>query len=210
MISHRHKCIFIHIPKTGGSSINPLLWPGKRTEADLWMGFVDRFRNKYQTGGLQHLLARYVREEVGSEVFASYFKFAFVRNPFDRLVSQYAYLSQRADLREYLQVPEGTPFRDYVRIVEDSDHVQVKPQIEFTHDVDGTQLVDFIGRFERYEEGFNHVMTVLGLPDLQLPHNNQSVRERDYRQYYDDETAEIVAVRYAADLAAFGYSFDSQ
>ena len=83
VISHDKKCIFIHIPKCGGTSVEDVIWPkGKgRTEEDLWMGFVNRFENKYQTGGLQHLLAWQVREEVGSDVFSDYYKFSFVRNP---------------------------------------------------------------------------------------------------------------------------------
>ena len=53
------------------------------------MGFVTRFENKYQTGGLQHLLAWQVREEVGCEVFNDYCKFVFVRNPWGRIASQF-------------------------------------------------------------------------------------------------------------------------
>ena len=104
MISHDKKCIFIHIPKCGGTSVEDVIWPKEqgRTEVDLWMGFVSRFENKYQTGGLQHLLARQVREEVGSDVFSAYYKFAFVRNPWDRIVSQFAYMQQRPDLMDFL------------------------------------------------------------------------------------------------------------
>ena len=80
MISHDRRCIFIHIPKTGGTSIEDAIWPKPRREEDLWMGFVAPGRNKYQPGGLQHLLARQVRLEVGADVFARYFKFAIIRN----------------------------------------------------------------------------------------------------------------------------------
>lgn len=95
MVSHELRTIFIHIPKTGGSSIEQLIWPIQdgRTEVDLWMGFKDRYSNKYQTGGLQHLLALQVRQELGLEVFEQYFKFAVVRNPWDKAVSQYRYMN---------------------------------------------------------------------------------------------------------------------
>src|SRR5207248_1758913 len=51
VISDRYGCIFVHIPKCGGSSIEAVLWPGSRTVAELWMGFVDEFHNRHQTGG---------------------------------------------------------------------------------------------------------------------------------------------------------------
>ena len=94
MISYEKRCIFIHIPKCGGTSIENIIWPDteQRTERNLWMGFVSKYHNKYQTGGLQHLLARQVLEEVGKDVFDSFYKFVIVRNPWDRIVSQFAYM----------------------------------------------------------------------------------------------------------------------
>jgi hypothetical protein len=124
MISHKHHCIFVHIPKTGGSSIEDVIWPGERTEADLWMGFISRYSNKYQTGGLQHLLARQIREEVGAEVFDSYFKFTFVRNPWDKAVSQFASMRDRADLRELIGMASDASLSEYLQLTERHGHVQ--------------------------------------------------------------------------------------
>ena len=147
MISHEKKCIFIHIPKCGGTSIEDVIWPKDRgrTDEDLWMGFVTRFENKYQTGGLQHLLAWQVREEVGCDVFSAYYKFAFVRNPWDRIVSQYAYMQQRSDLMDYLGMTSETEFKACLELIRLKEHVQWMPQVRFLLDHDGSPLVDRIG-----------------------------------------------------------------
>ena len=129
MISHGHRCIFVHIPKTGGTSIEDVIWPDTRMEEHLWMGFVSKYRNKYQTGGLQHLLARQIRQEVGADIFDDYFKFAVVRNPWDRAVSQYSYTKIRTDLHDLIGMTEDTSFSEYLnRIAESNEHVQWQPQ----------------------------------------------------------------------------------
>ena len=102
MISHKHKCIFVHIPKTAGTSIENVIWPLKsdRVVENLWMGIVKPYYNKYQTGGLQHLTSNEIKREVGSDVFNSYYKFSVIRNPWDIGVSQFVYMKQkRRDLR---------------------------------------------------------------------------------------------------------------
>lgn len=93
MISKEKNCIFIHIPKTGGTSIENMIWQAdEKVEKNLCMGLVSRYHNKYQTGGLQqHLLASQVKQEGGDIFFNSAFKFSMVRNPFDRILSQYHY-----------------------------------------------------------------------------------------------------------------------
>ena len=211
MISHDKKCIFIHIPKCGGTSVEDVIWPKDqgRTEQDLWMGFVTRFENKYQTGGLQHLLAWQVRDEVGRDVFGAYYKFAFVRNPWDRIVSQFAYMQQRPDLMEYLGMESGTEFKSYLELIRLKDHVQWSPQVRFLLDQDGSILVDRIGRLETFNEDCRQIFLALGLKSGQLPgHVNRSER-RSFRHYYcDRESIDMVADIFAEDIDLLGYKFD--
>ena len=104
MIHHTHRCIFVHIPKTAGSSIENAIWGDdwtQRTKSQLWMGAVRPGYNKYQSGGLQHLLATQIKQEVGSAVFDDYYKFSFTRNPWDKVVSQFLHLKTRRDIQQY-------------------------------------------------------------------------------------------------------------
>jgi Sulfotransferase family len=207
MISHKHRCIFIHIPKTGGSSIEDVIWPGERTEADLWMGFTSPYCNKYQTGGLQHLLARQIRQEVGADVFNSYFKFAFVRNPWDRTVSQFASMRDRADLRELIGMTLDTSFSDYLQLTRQHQHVQWERQVEFLRDENLAPLVDFVGRFEKLKQDAQMVFERLGIRRARLPHRNRS-RHPSYLTYFDDQSREWVHTHYKEDVELFGYHFN--
>ena len=210
MISHDKKCIFIHIPKCGGTSIEDVIWPKDqgRTERDLWMGFVTRFENKYQTGGLQHLLGWQVREEVGHDVFGSYYKFAFVRNPWDRIVSQFAYMQQRPDLMDYLGMTAETEFKSYLELIRHKEHVQWMPQVRFLLDHDGSVLVDRIGRLEAFSQDCAQIFAALGLTQDRLPgHANRSKRQPFQAYYPDDEAIEAVADIFSEDIGFLGYKF---
>ena len=206
MINHKHKFIFIHIPKTGGTSVEDTLFSSKtRTKKNLWGGYDS---NKYQTGGLQHLMASHILTEVGGDIFSKYFKFSFVRNPWDKMVSQYNYtIAKRPDLMRHIGITESTSFKDYINhVIVAKLHVQWDHQYKFLYDGNGKLLVDFIGRFENFQEDFDIVCDKIKIPRQKLPHTKKSKREH-YTEYYDDETRQIVAEKYAKDIEYFGYEF---
>lgn len=206
MISHKYKCIFVHIPKCGGSSIESVLWPGERTEADLWMGFTSKYGNQYQSGGLQHLFATNIVKAVGEDIYESYYKFSFIRNPWDRAVSQYSYMTERDDLREYIGMPEKCSFKKYLDLITHKEHVQWAPQYKFITDGNGELIVDFVGRLETIWRDFGVVANRIGLERYTLPHANKSAR-RATNSYYDEESIEMVRYFYARDIALFGYEY---
>jgi hypothetical protein len=206
VISRKRKCIFVHIPKCAGNSIQKVIWPGKWREEDLWGGFVDAYHNKYQTGGLQHLCAWQIRDEVGRRRFDSYFKFTIVRNPFDRLVSQFAYMRRRPDLREFVAMDEDASFAEYVELIQRKRHVQWESQTSFVYDDDGAMLVDFLGRFETLDPDMGQVFAHLGMDGQTVPRGNASARG-PYRDYYTPEIRAQVEDMYGADLERFGYEF---
>lgn len=211
MICRERKIIFIHIPKTGGTSIEDVIWGTdrkNRTPDQLWMGMVRPGRNKYQAGGLQHLLAEQVRREVGNELFESCFKFAMVRNPWDRAVSQFVYMKQRSDLRRLIGLNRFSSFKTYLSRLHRFDHVQWMPQWRFLLDDNGDMLVDFVGRFEDFETDVRKALAQLNITCGTLPHEMRGKRDH-YSRYYDDESRKLVAIMYAQDIELFGYSFES-
>ena len=203
MISHEHQCIFVHIPKTAGNSVNRVFGIG-------WQDHKD--------------LQRY-RDELPAEDFARYFKFAIVRNPWDRLFSDYNYQlkkSREKDSKLFLFTPNGSKrnFAEWVEVAlaapdfyepqrwggAVSSHIhRWSPQADWIS-VDGRPAVDFIAHLERLSDDFPVICERLGVPPVRLPHRNRRLHLH-YSHYYDAATRSIVAAYYARDIELFGYEF---
>jgi hypothetical protein len=168
---------------------------------------------------------------VSKELFDTYFKFAFVRNPWDRIVSEYKYRrhSHRYPFKKFL-------FKRFPQPSWSDHYCHVIPQYDFLHDSDGNILVDFVGRFESLQDDFGYVCKKLNISIEALPHVNQSssifnrrgnnfietlrsikshlspARRKNtfssYVEYYDDESKEFVASIYRKDIETFGYKFE--
>lgn len=228
MISHKFKCIFVHVPKTAGQSIEGFFKErhgitSKYSEELLMTKNSDPAKGPER---LAHMLAsEYVDcGHVSAETFQSYFTFGFVRNPWARLVSEYLHkkIDRKMPLKDYVLhgLPEANLFSDA--------HRHIIPQYQFLYDKNGNQAVDFIGRFENLQGDFDEVCEKLGLSDSALPHINStsSVRrkaertlhhlftgkkdnvKKHYSEYYDSELKEIVAEIYRKDVESFGYEFE--
>ena len=191
MISHSKKCIYIHIPKTGGYSVCKAL-------------------NKPLEIGHRFL------EDYPKENTANYFKFAFVRNPWDRFVSAYFYLKEGGrnlghDRHGQQIVNRFSDFRSFVAnfhsVKKDFKSLHFLPQVNWTHDKQGNMQLDFVGRYENFQDDFNKVCKILDIPNLKIPHWNVSAHN-EYRQYYDKITERIIAEEYSQDIEWFDYSFN--
>ena len=187
------KCVFVHIPKTAGTSVTNALF-GSGTPGHLPLSWF------------QH---------IEPEKFAEYFKFAFVRNPWDRLVSGYTYMvgkdSKGRDTAEWIAfLKQFASFEDFVlRWVNEENverHKTFVPQYRFVYDKHGLLSLDFIGRYENLREDYQRICDTLGGGEP-LPHANKSERI-DYRQYYSARTHDIVARVYAKDIELFNFTFD--
>ena len=171
------------------------------------MGFVSKYHNKYQTGGLQHLFGKHIEIEIGPKLFSKYFKFSFVRNPWDRAVSQFHLMKRRSDLREFIGLSSGDSFRKYLDLIKKRKHVQWEEQHKFIMNEHGEFVVDFRGRFENYEQDVGVVLEKLGMRGKTIPHSNRT-HHAPYQEYYDKESIEIVHFLYGRDISLFKYSFN--
>jgi len=191
MISDRHRFIFIHINKTGGTSIEKVFEP----EAD------------QENVAFKHRTAAFYRQTF-PEQFRDYFKFAFVRNPWDWLVSRYHWSRDRQHLFDYSfqeflwRLKNGIPLSPGAPWLEGE---ALQPQLARVS-IDGQIAVDFVGRFETIQSDFDSICSRLQIEARTLPHVFQTDRA-SYVDYYDDETRRVVKQLYAADIIAFGYRF---
>tara|TARA_B100000676_G_C17747103_1_gene664492 strand:- start:129 stop:719 length:591 start_codon:yes stop_codon:yes gene_type:complete len=147
-------------------------------------------------------------KKILGEKYDSYFKFAFVRNPWDRVVSCWADKSNPNHAmfwpKSIFNIANGKSFDEFVNFLKNNAFKKdrhIVPQVFFV-----PPDIDFIGRFENLQEDFNTVCDKIGIPQQQLPHENKS-NHKHYTEYYDDETREIVGEKYARDIEYFGYKF---
>ena len=204
MISHKYKFVFLHIPKTAGTSVSDIL--GAYCET---LPTPDRSSPYYYHAPLSKIQKYFISQNLN---YDDYFKFAFVRNPWDRFVSLYYYLKKRYKrLLERDALHEDTYCKQIANInsfddfMDKIDKFNPKPY-EAVYTLKGTIALDYIGKTENLQEDFNIICDKIGIPQQQLPHKNKS-KHKHYTEYYDDETRSIVAEKYAKDIEYFGYEF---
>ena len=189
MISHKHKFLFIAVPKTASGTARKIfedLYDVHSTGGDV------ESKNYYH-----HRTANDMKQHFGEMNwnYDKYFKFTFVRNPWSRTVSLWAYKTGKECSFKYFL----------------NKNVVNSRKIDYTNyycDENGNNLVDFIGKLENFQEDINTVCDKIGIPHRPLPKkHSHKTKHKHYTEYYDEETREIVAEKYAKDIEYFGYEF---
>ena len=200
MVLHEFKCVFIHIPKTGGISIADKLGIPKEKQGHKSLKGFQSYKDDY-------------------------FKFCFVRNPWDRFISCYFYFKKYgrklgSDISSGKIINKFNDFDDFVNsfnkirgISEPNfmDRFKSKTK-EFNSSHFYNQMywidkkIDFIGRFENLQSDFNIVCDKIGIENKNLSWENKS-KHKHYTEYYNDRTRKIVGKIYKKDIIYFGYKF---
>ena len=206
IISHQHRFIFAAVPKTGTHSVREALrrhmGPDDVEQARL---FVEKSFPYPELARLKHghISFQQVRPVLGEDTFARYFKFAFVRNPFDRFVSYCAFATSREG--SFQRDPKGV-MRHFLFTAPPLNHMVFQPQHMFVTDEEGRVLADHLGRVEEMQASYDAICARIGISSEPLAQVNSS-RRGDYRQYYDQQLIDGVAKLYARDLELFGYDY---
>nr|VFJ62917.1 MAG: Sulfotransferase family protein [Candidatus Kentron sp. FM]VFJ64271.1 MAG: Sulfotransferase family protein [Candidatus Kentron sp. FM]VFK13983.1 MAG: Sulfotransferase family protein [Candidatus Kentron sp. FM] len=219
LISYTHEFIFIHVAKVAGLSIKSAL-EGYSQE-------LDKFKLKRPPKTLNgkpnpmyemweafimHVTAKEAKKELPEEIYNNFYKFAFVRNPWDWQVSMYHFILKEKTHVSYELVRSMKGFDEYLAWVIEKPEKNAYPkgatksQREMIVDQDGKIMVDFVGKYENLAQDFQHVCRTINI-DASLPSINKSAH-KDYRSYYNDRTRELVAEHFKEDIELFGYTFD--
>lgn len=205
IISHAHKYIFFAVPKTATHSIREAL--REHMGSDAWEQQMLFGRDEMPVPALAairhgHISVQQLRPHIPEEMWRDYFKFAFVRNPFDRFVSTFFFLSRNQDLggqdvRSLMKSALRTPaFRS---------RILVAPQSAMLCDADGKIAMDYIARYEDIQASYDHVAERIGTPSKDLIQKNASEHESSSVYYDDAELRQMVTDFYAADFDLLGY-----
>jgi hypothetical protein len=205
--------LLVWIPKTAGTSLNSLL---TKAGGQTFLS-IPEARRYFRNRGIVtfgHISVPHLRDAglINYEFYRSALKFAFVRNPFDRAVSLFEYS------RLIAKIPASMGFPTFCQMLKDHayedigdyNHLglsQLNPQVRWLMGAKGELCVDFVGRFESFDDDVQVVMRRLNLPiaSAGIPHVNQSQRMAT-ETYYCDAEVEAVQHAYRCDFEAFGYS----
>lgn len=220
IVSNSHRFVFVHIQKTAGTSIATALDPLLRWN-DVVLGGTDlgeqvNLPYKKRFGLNKHSPAGEIRAVVGEEVWASYFKFTFVRHPYSRIASLYAWLGQRirkapvdgvlwswATTQAFV---ESGNFSDFIRHPKFLQSMAARPQADWVEDAEGRRIVDFVGRFEDLAGGIGVIESRIGVKLGPLGHHNPSEGgARAGTLFASTADYEHLCDLHGRDFEAFGY-----
>ncbi len=214
IISRGRRYIFVHIPKTGGTALT-LALEARAMKDDILIGDTPKARQRRgrikgvkSAGRLwKHSTLADIAGLATDEEIADFFTVTLVRNPWDRVVSLYHWLRIQSFAHPAVGLAKSHDFSGFLNHPQTRTSLSLWPYGAYMRDRTGTERASCYLRLERLEEDMPAFAAHLGFR-LALPRVNESDRARDWRGYYSDADAGLIAATAAEDIARFGYGFD--
>lgn len=207
LLSEERHFLFVHVPKTGGTSLESILkpyaLPRPASRLASWLRPLGLPKDYSRYRFRQHGSLRSLEARVPAELFERCFKFAFVRNPWDRLVSDYNHARSRPESGRHRRIAQ----RSFEEFLTGEARRADSRQVPLLLNQRGEIGVDFLGRFEQFSAHAQHVLSQLGI-EAELPHQNAHPHG-DYRQFYDDRSRAFVGEHWREDVERLGYDFEA-
>jgi len=223
MISHKYKCIFIHIPKTAGTSVESALGhldghQGREGQDHRCIRMIEPWINTgifRSTVNFRMFLSsvRYSFRNhknpnndltVSREQYNSYFKFTVVRNPWDRAYSSYENVMRDELHKQAWGIKEPVTFNEFLRRFMGKE--MLVPQTYWLKDFKNKMPFDYICRFENLKDDFNNVCRLMGYKSIVLPHKKKG-SGGNYKDKIDNESRNLIAEFYKEEIELFNYRF---
>ena len=213
--SAKHGYIFIHIPKTGGTSM-ALALEARAAKEDIMLGDTPkavkrrgRVRGATSAGRLwKHSTLHDITGLVTPAQIAAAKVFTMVRNPWDRIVSYYHWLRVQRFDHEAVRLAGALGFSDFLNHAQTRASLAANPYGRYVTGANGAERCDLFVRLEHLDEDLPQLEALIGLKLAPLPHENPSERAGLYQEYYGAKDKALVAQLAAQDIARFGYRFD--
>lgn len=214
IISRGRRFIFVHIPKTGGTALS-LALEARAMKDDILIGDTPkararrgRLKGARTVGRLwKHSTLSDISGLIPDEEIESFLTFTLVRNPWDRTVSYYHWLRDQTFSHPAVGLARTHDFSGFLNHTQTMTSLRLWPYGAWMRLRSGQERAGHFVRLERMEEDLVPVEAHLGF-GLRLDRVNASIREADWRRYYTDADAQLVADCCAEDIARFGYGFD--
>lgn len=215
ILSRGRKYIFVHIPKTGGTALT-LALEDRAMKDDILIGDTPKARaRKARLGGVKSA-GRLWKHSTLSDIaglatdgeITDFFTLTLVRNPWDRAVSYYHWLRSQSFAHPAVGLAKTHDFSGFLNHPQTVTALRLWPYTAYMRDRLGFERANLYARLEHLDADLAPFEAHLGFRLTPLPRSNESDRARDWRPYYTDADAALLADISIGDIARFGYRFD--